>query len=62
MYIGYVLSSKINEVDINSFVKYTYGFTEYNMKAEDALSRAKSSYSFDVAVNKYHKIFKKAVL
>ena len=31
-------------MDINSFVKYTYGLTEYDMQAENALSRAKSSW------------------
>lgn len=51
--VGYVLPPILNDESISDFVKYTQNKHLHSIQQKNALEKAKSDYSLDVATNKY---------
>jgi len=55
--IGFVLPEVLNKVTIREFITYTQNYELQKYQSENALKKAKSDYSLEVAVAKYLKMF-----
>ena len=55
--IGFVLPVVIDKHTIREFITYTQNYELQKLQSENALKKAKSDYSLEVAVAKYLKIF-----
>jgi len=56
--IGFVLDEDLNDESIKEFVAYSQNSNLQKAQSENALKKAKSDYSLEVAIAKYLKIFK----
>ncbi|MFW5792641.1 MAG: glycosyltransferase family 4 protein [Bacteroidota bacterium] len=55
--LGYVLPPQLSEKDVEDFVRYTNNSNLHKTQMQNALEKAKASYSLDIAVEKYCNIF-----
>ena len=55
--IGFVLPVVLDKHTIKEFIIYTQNYELQKLQSENALKKAKSDYSLEVAVAKYLKIF-----
>jgi glycosyltransferase involved in cell wall biosynthesis len=55
--IGFVLPEVLDKVTIRKFITYTQNYELQKYQTENALKKAKSDYSLEVAVAKYLKMF-----
>src|SRR5690606_22432246 len=55
--IGYVLPAQLDDVEVQKFIEYTRDKALHNMQGIRAFASAKSSYSLEVATNRYMDVF-----
>ena len=55
--LGYVLPDVLTDEAVKDFVKYTQNKELHSVQSKNALKKAKDSYSLEIAVDKYIKIF-----